>query len=516
MLQRADTFNNRSPLIITILAWTTHLALIWVYRFVPAMDYPEWLLQANVIAHYFGQSHDYSKWYTLVPSAIPNGGFVLPTAMLAAIIPIEIAGKIVLSIYIIWFPLALRSYFRRLGNDSAPWEIGILLLFNISFVNGNIAFLIGVCLLLALLEHPALSTGMKMRTLLLTTSATIVLFLTHGLCAFLYFIYVLLRLTKTNIDRRFLTQLLIQVFVLLAMSVAYMFTKPAAQMVEQFAWGFDARYRLSTLAKSFIGGYPFPPYSFSVGQTMANLLMFAFVGILAFNSIKHARTRRTSSLAIFVLLSALVAPKYVAGFGEPTQRLAFVGLLLLVGFFSVSGSLSKLFGRCLAVLLIVVTAVRVQDYSSASMSLERRFEFIRGSIPPGTPVLSMNDDLGTSSFILLIPKGMNFTFQSNYLLLTGGFNPLSFRTGYVLPRDNFLLRIDSLSRAGEGKGFEALHGADIPPHVSWIVLDAVSDWDDRTILRLQPEFEIYDRGEPIEGIRTDILRRRQHAARSSS
>src|SRR5713101_1283954 len=93
------------PFIFLIIAGTSlfaHLALVWLYRFVPSVDYPEWLLQSNILAHYNDASNNYSQWYERVIAPVPNAGFVMPTAVLAAFLPIEIAGKIVLSLYIVW------------------------------------------------------------------------------------------------------------------------------------------------------------------------------------------------------------------------------------------------------------------------------------------------------------------------------------------------------------------------------------------------------------------------------
>src|SRR5512141_1785563 len=108
------------------LCWLVHILLIWQYRFVPSNDYPEWLYQANIIAHYADHEYNYAQWYTLLIAPVPNGGFVLPLVVLLHILPLEIAGKILLTLFVLAFPLSVRYYFRSLGNTSSLWLVAVL------------------------------------------------------------------------------------------------------------------------------------------------------------------------------------------------------------------------------------------------------------------------------------------------------------------------------------------------------------------------------------------------------
>jgi len=513
-MTRSELKLERVALLLVFAMWAAHLLMIWIYRFVPSTDYPEWLLQANILAHYNEPAYGFAQWYEIVYAPVPNGGFVLPTAFLAKLLPIEIAGKIVLSVYIIWLPLAVRSYVRTLHGSTSFWTISVLLLFNVSFTNGNIAFLIGTCIFFHLLslgekeQYEPTFFGVVGQVLL-----TAALFFAHAACAVVYLLYIIVRLLDKRENYSRTSPLAISALFLLFLGIVYYFTRPTERMILQFDWGIDWRYRVSVLSKSFVAGLTFPPYDFSILRTLTNGMLVVFIAGVCFLSLRLAAQRWSSStlakFTILLLIISLIAPRLFMGIGEPSQRLAFLLCLLLLGSLRVTNHGKKILQSCLLILAVLVTFVRWQDIRMANSIITNRYEFLRPILPPAHAVATIDDDLGKERipFFHFVPKGINFIFQTDYHLLSGGYNPWSFRTGYVLPRPLFSQLIDSLSSGPLRKGPLVPQGRDIPQWIDYVVLDSGSDWEGRAIEALEPYFALEARKEIATGIHTIVLKR---------
>ena len=98
---------------------------LWSARFPAMQDYPQHLFQTEVLHSYNNPAFDYRRYFVLHVDPVYLG-FFLPAYLLSQVLPIEIAGKISLSIY----PLLIAILVLRLGRrkqDMLPW--GALLFF---------------------------------------------------------------------------------------------------------------------------------------------------------------------------------------------------------------------------------------------------------------------------------------------------------------------------------------------------------------------------------------------------
>ena len=82
-----------------------------------------------------------------------------------------------------------------------------------------------------------------------------------------------------------------------------------------------------------------------------------------------------------------------------------------------------------------------------------------------------------------------------------------FRSGFVIPRDNFFLRLDSLTERRTPEGMTKLSGSDIPPKIDFIILDGSSDWIKSMVKNFQPIFMEIVKKELENGVFTAILKR---------
>ena len=126
---------------------------LWIGRYPPLYDYPAHLLEAQVLIRYDDPGLGYAEGYRL-NAGWPFGSNALATLLtagLALALPIELAGRLVLSLYL---TICISGLWRLLQRANAAWPLlllGPLLAWNIGFSSGWVNFSIGLALGLHLL-----------------------------------------------------------------------------------------------------------------------------------------------------------------------------------------------------------------------------------------------------------------------------------------------------------------------------------------------------------------------------
>lgn len=120
---------------------------IWIVRYPAAADYWNHLLKARILADYGNPSLEYSRFYQISFLPIPNMLSPLALAMLMKIFPPMLAGKLLLSIYAIALPLSARYLVRSAGVSFRPLEyIGFAMVYNPCFWDGYVDFCLSVAI----------------------------------------------------------------------------------------------------------------------------------------------------------------------------------------------------------------------------------------------------------------------------------------------------------------------------------------------------------------------------------
>jgi hypothetical protein len=134
---------------------------IWSERFPPMQDYPQHLLQAQMLRVHDRAGFDYNQNFVfhLRPT---YAAFTLATLLFSTVAPIEVAGKLALSLYPVLIAVVVFRLGRRFGERGAPW--GALLFFPMAFNQqyflGNTNYLLSLPLLvLALMDFEDLPAG---------------------------------------------------------------------------------------------------------------------------------------------------------------------------------------------------------------------------------------------------------------------------------------------------------------------------------------------------------------------
>jgi hypothetical protein len=134
---------------------------IWSQRFPPMQDYPQHLLQAQMLRVHDNPAFDYNRNFEFHLRPY-YAAFTLAVLLFSTVAPIEVAGKLALSLYPVLIAVVVYRLGRRSGARGAPW--GALLFFPMAFNQqyflGNVNFLLSLPLLvLALMDFEELLTG---------------------------------------------------------------------------------------------------------------------------------------------------------------------------------------------------------------------------------------------------------------------------------------------------------------------------------------------------------------------
>jgi hypothetical protein len=117
------------------------VAPIWIAAFPPLLDYPNHLARAFVLAHLNDSHFSFQQFYRSDWGAYPYLGMDASLAVLGRLFPIEIAGRVFLSLCALALPVAAWFFLRQAqpGAEAASlWSL--LIAYNVFFLEGFLNF----------------------------------------------------------------------------------------------------------------------------------------------------------------------------------------------------------------------------------------------------------------------------------------------------------------------------------------------------------------------------------------
>jgi len=159
------------------------LAAIWYPRFPAMQDYPQSLFMAHVVSSFTDTGFNWSAYYRPNQQIGPYSLFFMMVSLLAKIVPVEVAGKVFISLAVCLTTVFIYVWNRSHATDHPAWSILLLFpfLFSQVYYMGFVNYLISIPLLfLALLVHEKLvKQGGNAGTIISYLALLIVLFLSH-------------------------------------------------------------------------------------------------------------------------------------------------------------------------------------------------------------------------------------------------------------------------------------------------------------------------------------------------
>lgn len=180
------------------------LAALWVNEYLPFQDYPEWLFQSRILHQIVAHGENDSNRYELQLFPIhPNILVSLLLAGLQFVVPVKVAGKIVLTLIALLFVFGWWFLMNRQQTFHPLRWLGLPLAFNYFFAMGFLSYCLGIGLLMFAVGW--LFSGMTPYSpgkIMMLGLWALVLFFTHGVAIAIFLMAAMMFLFTNTIYTR--------------------------------------------------------------------------------------------------------------------------------------------------------------------------------------------------------------------------------------------------------------------------------------------------------------------------
>jgi hypothetical protein len=373
------------------------LTFIWVHRFLPLQDLPDWITQGKLFADLL--SGKLAAPYTFKAIPVPNAVSSVCIGLLTLWMSPELAAKWVLSGYVVAYAAAVIYLLSASGRLASPplLAASLLLLLNFSFFHGelNYAFALvvlfaGQGLVLRSAERPSTSVGLRVAVI------SIVLYFCHGAGygAWLVFLAAYAWVARTA---RTCIGFLIAVAPSLVLAAIYAAARSGEQQPILVGWslsesatvGAEKVWLLFKFLAPFQGFYPFLDTRWTWLLVVANVfaVVIASRGVLRaskFGVGSHGLQQRAILTTLTWYGAAFVlAPRNLGGLFNPAERLVLpafqLALAAMVPSAAARFAASPRASSCVAWLLLAMQGVYLQLYGGVvSGQLAHAHDRLRG------------------------------------------------------------------------------------------------------------------------------------------
>lgn len=206
------------------------VAPLWIVRWPPIQDLPQHLAAIRVLHDYTEPRLEFERYFDLSLSRTQYLTVYLAADLLAYLVGITAATKLLLSAAIVATPYALRSLLRRLGRDPGAALFALPLTYNAHLILGFLNFVAAIPLLFA-----GLSLALKLRagyarsSAVLLSGVALLTFYTHVVP----FALLLLGGSLLAVERnaRASARLIVPLVPAVVAAIAWAFTSPAGRAV---------------------------------------------------------------------------------------------------------------------------------------------------------------------------------------------------------------------------------------------------------------------------------------------
>lgn len=343
----------RGDVLVKVLLVAALLAPIWYVPYPPLQDYSNHLARAYITLHLHDPTKPFARYYTLVTYPVPNSLSDMFLIALGALMPLTLAGKVLLSLLLVGCPLAFERFLAAVRpRDAALYGyFGWALAYNHFFHRGYVNYLLGVmCLFLSLWAYLRLWNSSRWRDALLAALFTVLTFLAHALAFAILMVLLLIALLNRRPVKRAL--LLSAVGGAISGELFLLYARAAHPPLTMAAYP-SLRDRIVALVQTFMA-YD-PPRDLA---TIAPVLVL-WLGLLLL------RLKRQRSWDVWLVaggglfLLALLMPRSVNIMVRPGQRVLLVALLVAVAGFPSLARRSALYARALLILATLAISLRV-------------------------------------------------------------------------------------------------------------------------------------------------------------
>ena len=168
---------------------------IWGVHFLPMQDYPQHLFISKILATYNDPVYDWHTYYAVDLRPTPYSLSYIFKNLLARVVGLETAGRILLSLYVGFIALLVVLLRKRHGTAGEPWPLLLLFpfLFNQIYYLGIENYLIAIPILFLCIEHLDRFADRKISAKSITIHSLLLVFLfaAHPYTLLVYIVFCL-------------------------------------------------------------------------------------------------------------------------------------------------------------------------------------------------------------------------------------------------------------------------------------------------------------------------------------
>ena len=120
---------------------------IWFVRYQPLPDHAEHLAAAAILHHYRDTGFEFSRYYAPSLGLVPYWGYYFSVLLFAFLVGVDIANRIVLSLYVTGLPIGFSLLAKQFGRSPHLGLFLFPLVWNFNFLIGFTPFCIGLLLI---------------------------------------------------------------------------------------------------------------------------------------------------------------------------------------------------------------------------------------------------------------------------------------------------------------------------------------------------------------------------------
>ncbi len=445
---------------VFVLLTLSNLVPLWSVRVPPMQDMWQHLALVDVIHHYDAAGSIYPDYFLLPTSPRPNLVYYYLTHLLAFVTPsLEVANKVVISLYLLAFPASFLSLLRAFGRSRWLGFFAFPLTYNAFFFYGFVSFLIGIPVLFAgLAAYRRFLAGPwreRLRHGLWTAAFMVLAFFTHAhiyllLCLLVGILWILHPGSREDRMFRlapFIPGLVFFVpwFVVFFLEQTPSFSGRAFGSVAEFFGPkyYSPSYVLSTFYR-FVGDH----FRDDMDDLLFLLWVFVALGLLMFRRAPEARRGpRLAGLDLEVLtlvlgVSVLALPEHIEAQSIVSLRHVFFVIAFFVGWLGFREAPRRV-GLAAIGVLVGLQAATVANLVRGFRAFDNELD--------GYPALFDRAEGGKRLLRVtynqesaVVPYGAHWHTQFFYAFLKGGIadmqfaqyphNPIQYRPGMVPPK----------------------------------------------------------------------------------
>jgi hypothetical protein len=414
-----------------------YLIPIWVITYFPSQDGPSHLYNAQILKEYNNSDYKFNEFYDLNLKIFPNWFSHAFLAGLMYVFPPLIAEKLLISIYIILFPLSLFYLINAVNKGNTSFGIlGFLFIYNYLFHMGFYNFVLSIPLFFFVLGYWWKNKdSLRYRNIIILNLLICVVFFCHLVSYVLALISIFV--LSALYYRKKVKKTLLSFCYLLPSYVPFAIYIIGSDFLRsgKSAFGF---WQMPQLIIDFISMKSL--VSYSKYQFIITYILFAFIMYLFFWTLVNEKMKLKGNIIqikldhrdYFLLISALVLvlyffmPSSMGGGGFVTDRLSLYPFLIILPWFSVKQS--KIHKYILHAFIVIICIVNVVYVSYYYITLDRDMkEFVSkvDLIEKNKTILPMPLDPYGKSYRI----GIFFNSFGYYCLQNGGINLGNYEAG---------------------------------------------------------------------------------------